>query len=74
MPYRADGMKDPSGGQAEAGRGFGLAGGAAIEFAAGFEQLRTSRAMDGSIYASAAEERFVGSVDDGIDGELSDVS
>ena len=42
--------------------GFGLR-----QHAAGFEQLRTGRAMDRAIDAAAAEQTLIGGVDDRID-------
>ena len=72
-PDWANGVEDEFGGKAEAGSDFRVAGLAAVEMAAGFEKLRAGGAVDGSVYASAAEQRGVGGVDDGIDGELGDV-
>jgi hypothetical protein len=74
VPDGADGMKDPFGRQTEAGRGLGIAGRAAMELAAGFEKLRAGSPVNGAINTSAAEQGRIGSVDDGVYGELGDVS
>ena len=55
VPDGADGVKYPFGRQAKAGGSFGIACGAAVELAAGREQLGACGAVNGSVYASAAE-------------------
>jgi hypothetical protein len=52
---------------------FGAAGFAAAERAAFCQQLRSRRAVDGAIDATAAEQRRVGGVDNGIDAQAGDV-
>ena len=74
MPDGTDSVEDPFGGEVEAGCGFGVSGGTAAELAARGEQFRTCGIVNGAVYASAAEERFIGGVDDGVDGELCYVS
>lgn len=74
VPDRADGVDDPFRGQIITLGDFRLAGFAAVERAALFQQLRPGGAMDGAVHAAAAQERSVGGVDDGIDVLLGDVA
>lgn len=67
VPDRTHRVEDPFGGETKAGRGFGVAGLAAMEFAASFQEFGACGAVYGAINASAAEERGVGRIDDGID-------
>ena len=41
---------------------------------AGLQQLRSGRAVDGTVDAAATERRFVGCIDDRIDLQLGDVT
>ena len=66
-PDRADGVDHESGGEPEPGRGLGVAERAAIEVAAGVEQLRAGRPVDRPVDAAPAEQRRVGGVDDRVD-------
>jgi len=73
VPHRPDGMNDVPGRKAIAFGELCLAGLAATQQAALVEKLRTGSAMNRSINASAAQQGTVGGVDDGIDGQGSDV-
>ena len=73
VPDRADRVDHMLCGQPVAAGDLRVAGGAAAERAAFGEQLRTRRAMDRAIDASAAKQRGVGGVDDGIDRKRGDV-
>ena len=73
VPDGAYGVEDVAGGEAVPLGELGLAGFAAAEEAARVEEFGAGGAVDGAIYASAAEERAVGGVDDGVDGEGGDV-
>ena len=55
-------------------RDLGVAGLAAMQGPAFFEEFRTRRAVDRAIDAATAEERSVGRVDDGVDVEPGDVA
>ncbi len=74
LPDRPNGVKDKLCGEPEAWSSFYQAGGTAVQFAAGFEQFRTGRAMDGSVNTAPAEERAVGGIHDGIHFQGRDVS
>lgn len=74
MPDGPDGVKDPLGRKMKAGRGFGVAGGTAMQLAAGGEEFRTSGAVNCAIDPSTAEKRGIGCVDDCIDVEAGDVA
>lgn len=73
----ADGMDDVFGGKTTASRDDGLAGGKASDFGDDLFALRkdgrTAGAMNGAVDASAAEERGIGGVDDGVGGFARDV-
>ena len=71
MPDRADGMNHMPRRQPIPFGDFGVAGLAAIERAAFGQQLGPSRAMDRAIDATAAEQRSVGGVDDGVNAQAS---
>ena len=60
--------------QPVAARDLGVAGLAAMQRPAFRKQLRPRRAMDGAIDATAAEQRRIGGVDDGVDIEFGDVA
>ena len=78
-PDGADGVDDPAGGQAEAGRDAGFAGGTAHAGAdfgdrqACLEEFPSRGPVDGPVHSPAAEHPLVRGVDDGIDGEKGDV-
>ena len=72
-PDRADGVDDMPGRQPVAARDLGGAGRAAAEGLARRKQFRPGGAMDGTVYTAATQQRRVGGVDDGIDGERGDV-
>ena len=74
VPDWADGVKDELGRETEAEGGFGVSGVAAVELAAGLEEVRAGGAVDGSVNSSASEEGVIGGVDDSVDGEAGDVS
>ena len=67
-------MDDVPRGQAVALGDLGVAGLAAVQRAALFQKLRAGRAMDRAIDAAAAQQAFVGGVDDRIDVEPGDVA
>jgi hypothetical protein len=73
VPDGAYGVEDPFCGEVEAGGGFGLAGFATSEEAASGEELGACGSVDGSVYASTAEEGGVGGVDYCVDVEGGDV-
>jgi hypothetical protein len=62
-----------AGGQAVAARDAGLPRRAAAEGAALGQQLGAGGVVDRAVDAAAAEQAFVGGVDDGVDGEPGDV-
>src|SRR5262245_3787435 len=74
LPDRADGVDDPFCVEAMTARDFGLAGEAASERAAFREQFWPGSAVDRAIDASAAKQRRIGGVDNGIDLEAGDVA
>src|SRR4051812_2543699 len=65
-PYRPDSVDHMSGGKLVPAGDLGFAGRTSSQRAALSEQLRASGAMDGAIDASAAEQRRVGGIDDGV--------
>ncbi len=66
VPDRAHGMEDPFCRHAEGGGSFSVAGSAAAELSAGFQQLRTRGTMDGTIYTSTAEKGRIRRIHNGI--------
>jgi hypothetical protein len=56
VPDRADGVENPFGGKLEAGSGFCVSGGAAVEFAAGSEEFGAGGAVDSAIDPAAPKE------------------
>ncbi len=66
MPDRSDGMNDLPRRKTIAFGDFGIAGGAAMKRAAFGEQLRPCRAMDRTIDTTAAQQRGIRGVDDGV--------
>src|SRR5205085_889764 len=74
-PPGADGVDDPAGGQAEPGRGLGVAGLAAAEGGARLVQLLgAGRPVDGAVDPAAAPEGLVGGVHHGVDVLSRDVT
>src|SRR5208337_1799041 len=75
--HRADGVNDIFGGQSSAGGDDGFAGGESADLGddalALLQDRRAAGAVNGSIHASATEQRGVGGVDDGFGGLLGDV-
>jgi hypothetical protein len=67
LPNRADGVDYPFGRQAEARRGFGIAGVAPTEQPAGLQKLRSCCPVDRSIHPTATQKGPVGGIDDRID-------
>lgn len=67
VPDWADCMEDPLRWQTEGGGSFGIAGSAAAELSAGFQQLRTRGTMDGTIYTSTAEKGRIRRIHNSID-------
>jgi hypothetical protein len=73
VPHRANGVNDRSGGKPVAFGEFRLAGRATAEEAALSQEFRAGGAMDCPVNAAAAQQRAIGGVDDGIDGQSCDV-
>jgi hypothetical protein len=73
MPNRADSVHDMPSRQQVTASDFGRTRIAAAECSAFGEQFRTRRTMDGAIDASAAKQRPVRRIDDGIDVERRDI-
>ena len=73
VPDRTDGMNDMPRRQPITPGQLGVAGAAAMERAAFGQQLRPGCAMDRAVYAAAAQQRSIGSVDNGIDAQAGDV-
>jgi hypothetical protein len=74
VPDRPDSVEHPLGMELEAWSGLGISGIAAVEFAAGSEKFGTSSSMNGSIDPTAAEQRGVGRIDNGVNSLCCDVS
>ena len=72
-PDRTDRMDDVAGRQAVALGDFGVAGGAAAQPTAFGQQFGAGGAMNRAIDATAAEQRGVRRIDDGIDIERRDI-
>ncbi|MDB5627591.1 MAG: hypothetical protein JWR73_3393 [Tardiphaga sp.] len=72
-PDRADSVDHIAGGKPVTRRDLGLAGGAAMQRAAGSKQLRTGGAVDRTIDPAAAQQGLIGSIDDGVYGQRRDV-
>lgn len=72
-PYRTHGVNDFFARQAVGIGDFALPGLAAAECAAFGEKVGTGSAVYGAVYASATEQRCVGGIDNGIDGERGDI-
>ena len=73
-PDGADSMEDPPGMQSEAWSSLGISGVAPVEFAAGSEKLGTGCPVNSAIDTTAAEQRGVGCIDDGVNSLCCDVS
>src|SRR5437762_528154 len=73
-PHRTDRMNHPLRRQPITARHPRLAGRTSADRSAFGEQVRTSRAVNRAVDSAAAEERGVGGVDDGVEGELGDVA
>ena len=73
IPHRADGVEDEAGGKSKAFGQLRVAGLASAKQTTLMEQVRAGGAVDCAINAAAAEQGPVGGVDDGVDGEGSDV-
>jgi hypothetical protein len=73
VPDRADGMNDMPRRQPISQSDFGAAGLAAMERAAFGNKLGPGRAMDRAVHATAAEQRRVRGVDDGVNAQARDV-
>ena len=74
MPDRSHGVDDMFCRKITAGGDFRIAGFAAVEFAAFFEDRGPACAVDGPVDAPAAEEALVGGVDDGVDALPGDIA
>jgi hypothetical protein len=73
LPHRSDSMDHMARRQPISSGDLGIAGRTAAERSALREQLRSGRTMDRAIDASAAKQRVVSGVDDGIDSQCRDV-
>ena len=73
VPHRTDRVDDMERRQPIAARDLGVARGASAKPAAFGQQFRPGGTMDGTIDAASAQQRIVGRVDDGIDGERRDI-
>ena len=71
MPDRPDRMDHMPRRQPITSGDFGVAGLAAVERAAFSQQLGPGRAMDRAVHPTAAKQRRVGGVDDGINAQAS---
>src|SRR6185437_3159743 len=78
VPHRPYGMDDIFGGQVTTGGDHGFADSAAALFGAdrtaSLQDHRTAGTMDGAIHTATAEQRGIGSIDDGVDGLFRDVA
>src|SRR5262249_15011163 len=74
LPYRAYGMDHPLGWEAVSARDPRLARRTAAERAALLEQTRARGAVNRAVHATAAEQRLVGGVHDGVHGQARDVA
>src|SRR5438876_9606468 len=74
MPYRPDRMDHMPGGQLVAPGDLRFSRFTAVELAALGQQLRPCCTMDGAVHATAAQQRVVGGVNDGIHHLLGDVA
>ena len=72
-PPRPDRVDHPARGEPPRGRRLGVPGRAAAEPARLGEDLRPTRAVDGSVDPTAAAHPLVGRVDDRVDVQLGDV-
>jgi hypothetical protein len=66
-------MNDPGGGQIESGSQAGFAGWTAVELATGLEELWSGCGVDGAVNTSSTEQAVVGSIDDCVELQLSDI-
>jgi hypothetical protein len=66
-------MDDVTGGQTIPCGNAGVSSRAPTELAAFFQELRTRRAMDGAVHASAAEQCRIRRIDDRIDLQRDDI-
>ena len=73
-PDRTRGMDNVPGGKAEARRYAGLACLASVEPAAGLQQFRPGRPVDGAIHSASSQKGAIGRVDDGVHTEFRDVA
>ena len=72
--HGADGMDDEPGGEVVAARDARLAGRATTQAPALLQKPRTGCTVDGAVDTSAAEQRCVGRIHNGIDLQSGDVS
>src|SRR5439155_14444934 len=70
VPNRTHRVDHPFGGQLVTFGDFGFAGRTAVEFAAFLQQLRSRGAVNSAVNSSAAQQRLVGRIHDGIHLEL----
>jgi hypothetical protein len=73
MPDRANGVNHMPCRKAISPGDLGVAGFAAMQATAFIEKLRTGGAMNRPVDATAAEQRAVGGIDDGVDVQRGDV-
>src|SRR6185437_11397821 len=72
-PHRTHGMKHPLRRQTKPRCCLRVARGAAVQLAAGFQQLRPRRPMDRPIHAPAAQQRRVGRIHNRVHSKLRDI-
>lgn len=73
VPHRSNRVDDVLRGELVSGSDLRHARGASTQFPALFEQFRSSGSMDGAINTTAAQQGFIGGIDDRVDLELADV-
>jgi len=73
MPDRTDSMDHVTGRKQITPGDFGIAGRAALQGAALGQKSRTRRAVDRAVYPTAAQQRCVGRVDNGVNAQCRDV-
>src|SRR6202030_4316104 len=73
VPDRTDGVNDVLGRQPMTPCDLGSTGRAAAERSAFDKQFRSRGAMDRTIDATAAEQRLIGGIDDGVDRKRGDI-
>ena len=73
VPHGAHGMDHVPAGQVIGGGDFGIAGPAAAQSAAFRQKLRPGGSVDGAVHSAAAQQGFLGGVDDGVHLHFGDI-